>query len=84
MLVEMSQQAVVATGLAEVGRGQGVHRRLPLLGRVGRAVSGRLDRGEEKVRHLQVGRWLTEAVLHTAILPDPCVFYWVYAKRSAW
>lgn len=84
MLVEMSQQAVVATGLAEVGRGQGVRRRLPLLGRVGRAVSGRLDRGEEKVTHLQVGRRLTEAGLHTAILPDLFVFYWLYAKGTAW
>lgn len=56
LLVEMSQDAVVPAGLAEVGRGERVHRWLPLLGRVGRAVGGSLgDREEDSLTNLQEG-----------------------------
>lgn len=45
----MSHDALVSTGLAEDGRGQRVHgQRLSFLGRVRRAVGGRLeDRGDD-------------------------------------
>lgn len=45
VFVQMSQNAVVSTGLAEVSRCQHVHG-LPLLRRVGRAISGRLRGGK--------------------------------------
>lgn len=47
MFVQMSQDAVVSTGLAEVSRCQHVHG-LPFLRRIGWAVSGRLSRGVEQ------------------------------------
>lgn len=55
LLVEMSQNAVVPAGLTKVKRSQRVHRRLSLLGGVGRAVGGGLQeerREEEKLVNL--------------------------------
>lgn len=57
LLVEMSQDAVVSTGLAEVGRGQCVHCWLSLLGRVGRAVGGRLDRQRRDSENWWLENW---------------------------
>lgn len=48
LLVEMSQDAVVPAGLAEVERSQCVHRRLSLLGRVGGAIGGSLEEKERE------------------------------------
>lgn len=57
LFVEMSQDAVVSTGLAEVGRGQCVHCWLSLLGRVGRAVGGRLDRQRRDSENWWLENW---------------------------
>lgn len=70
LLIEMSQDAVVSTGLTKIGWRQCVHRWLSLLGRVGWAVGGRLEEEDRGQCEQPAGRLKGHSVVLSSTVQD--------------